>query len=75
MLTRREVCKATGAALAVLGAAPAASAVAAPAVAKAAGNQSLPAVAAGDALQLWYREPANEWVQALPVGNGRQGLY
>ncbi len=71
VLTRREVCKATGAALAVLGAAPAASAVAAPA--KAAGKPSLPAVAAGDALQLWYREPANEWVQALPVGNGRLG--
>ncbi|WOB49122.1 glycoside hydrolase family 95 protein [Xanthomonas hydrangeae] len=71
MLTRREVCKATGAALAVLGAAPAASAVAAQA--KAAGNQALPAVAAGAALQLWYREPANEWVQALPVGNGRLG--
>ncbi|NMI51256.1 glycoside hydrolase family 95 protein [Xanthomonas hortorum pv. taraxaci] len=71
VLTRREVCKATGAALAVLGAAPAASAVAAPA--KAAGKQSLPAAAAGDALQLWYREPANEWVQALPVGNGRLG--
>lgn len=71
VLTRREVCKATGAALAVLGAAPAASAVAAPT--KAAGEQSLPAAAAGDALQLWYREPANEWVQALPVGNGRLG--
>ncbi|WP_181108682.1 glycoside hydrolase family 95 protein [Xanthomonas arboricola] len=71
MLTRREICKATGAALAALGTAPAASAVAAPA--KAAGEQSLPAVAAGDALQLWYREPANEWVQALPVGNGRLG--
>nr|WP_237475006.1 glycoside hydrolase family 95 protein [Xanthomonas sp. LMG 8993] len=71
VLTRREVCKATGAALAALGAAPAASAIAAPA--KAAGEQSLPAVAAGDALQLWYREPANEWVQALPVGNGRLG--
>lgn len=71
VLTRREVCKATGAALAVLGAAPAASVVAAPT--KAAGKQSLPAAAAGDALQLWYREPANEWVQALPVGNGRLG--
>jgi len=22
---------------------------------------------------LWYREPAEEWVQALPVGNGRLG--
>jgi alpha-L-fucosidase 2 len=29
---------------------------------------------AGDddnALKLWYRQPAREWVQALPVGNGR----
>lgn len=25
------------------------------------------------ALSLWYREPAAEWVQALPVGNGRIG--
>ena len=24
-------------------------------------------------LSLWYREPADEWVQALPVGNGRLG--
>src|SRR5690606_18750044 len=24
-------------------------------------------------LSLWYREPAQEWVQALPVGNGRIG--
>jgi alpha-L-fucosidase 2 len=22
-------------------------------------------------LTLWYREPANEWVEALPIGNGR----
>ena len=25
----------------------------------------------GSALQLWYRQPAHEWTQALPVGNGR----
>lgn len=24
-------------------------------------------------LSLWYREPAQEWVEALPVGNGRIG--
>jgi len=24
-------------------------------------------------LQLWYRQPAQEWVEALPVGNGRLG--
>src|SRR5690606_9518968 len=24
-------------------------------------------------LSLWYRQPADEWVQALPVGNGRIG--
>ncbi|MCU6708234.1 glycoside hydrolase family 95 protein [Paenibacillus sp. J5C_2022] len=24
-------------------------------------------------LQLWYREPARDWVQALPLGNGRLG--
>src|SRR5512138_1203028 len=23
------------------------------------------------ALQLWYRQPARQWTQALPVGNGR----
>lgn len=22
---------------------------------------------------LWYRQPATEWTQALPVGNGRLG--
>ena len=25
----------------------------------------------GDALRLWYRQPAQQWTQALPVGNGR----
>jgi alpha-L-fucosidase 2 len=26
-----------------------------------------------NALTLWYRKPATEWVEALPVGNGRLG--
>lgn len=25
------------------------------------------------ALTLWYREPAKEWNEALPIGNGRLG--
>ncbi len=33
-----------------------------------------PSVAAApDELTLWYRQPAREWVEALPVGNGRLG--
>ncbi len=28
---------------------------------------------ASEPLQLWYRQPAKEWVEALPVGNGRVG--
>lgn len=26
-----------------------------------------------DALRLWYRQPAQRWVEALPIGNGRLG--
>ncbi len=26
-----------------------------------------------EALRLWYRQPAAQWVEALPVGNGRLG--
>jgi alpha-L-fucosidase 2 len=29
--------------------------------------------ASGDDLKLWYRQPAAEWTEALPVGNGRLG--
>src|ERR1051325_4091676 len=28
---------------------------------------------AADDLKLWYRRPAAQWVEALPVGNGRLG--
>lgn len=27
----------------------------------------------GNPMKLWYRQPADEWVEALPVGNGRLG--
>ena len=30
-------------------------------------------VAAAQDLKLWYEKPAAEWVEALPVGNGRLG--
>jgi len=26
-----------------------------------------------DSLKLWYKQPAQEWVEALPIGNGRLG--
>jgi len=26
-----------------------------------------------DKLLLWYAQPADEWVEALPIGNGRLG--
>ncbi len=32
-----------------------------------------PLAAPAEALTLWYREPAQKWVEALPVGNGRLG--
>ena len=31
------------------------------------------ALAPTEPLSLWYRQPAKEWVEALPVGNGRLG--
>jgi alpha-L-fucosidase 2 len=36
---------------------------------------SIPTISAasGDLLKLWYRQPAQLWVEALPVGNGRLG--
>jgi alpha-L-fucosidase 2 len=30
-------------------------------------------LAAGSPLTLWYRQPANVWVEALPIGNGHLG--
>ena len=33
----------------------------------------LVAISADQALSLWYRRPAERWLEALPVGNGRLG--
>src|SRR3954470_22550018 len=33
----------------------------------------LPAFAATPGFRLWYRQPAMQWEEALPVGNGRLG--
>jgi alpha-L-fucosidase 2 len=33
----------------------------------------LPATAADNELALWYDKPAREWLEALPIGNGRLG--
>jgi alpha-L-fucosidase 2 len=32
-----------------------------------------PSAMAGEKTTLWYRQPASEWTEALPVGNGRLG--
>src|SRR6266478_5225590 len=31
------------------------------------------AAQAADDLSLWYRQPARQWTEALPIGNGRLG--
>ncbi|MDE5750385.1 MAG: glycoside hydrolase family 95 protein, partial [Duncaniella sp.] len=33
----------------------------------------LPASAANQPLKLWYKAPAAEWTEALPLGNSRLG--
>ena len=32
-----------------------------------------PTALAGDALTMWYAQPAAKWTEALPIGNGRMG--
>lgn len=34
---------------------------------------SLPAAGQDNGLQLWYKQPATKWTEALPIGNGRLG--
>ncbi len=74
-LTRRELIKATAAALAA-GSAPAAALAASPGAANSAAPAA-PAAAGGASppppLKLWYPRPATQWVEALPLGNGRLG--
>ena len=43
------------------------------ALAACAGAASAAAADAGGPLRLWYRQPAAQWVEAMPVGNGRLG--
>ncbi len=62
-LTRRELCKAIGAGVAIAGLAPSTIARA----------QEGAAAAGDEALKLWYRSPATRWVEGLPLGNGRLG--
>jgi alpha-L-fucosidase 2 len=77
-LSRRELLKAT-AALAVAGAGGVASTAGAAPVAGAAataasgGAGAAGAIAPAPPLKLWYRRPATQWVEALPLGNGRLG--
>ncbi|WP_206320026.1 glycoside hydrolase family 95 protein [Streptomyces zingiberis] len=51
---------------------PSGTAHAAPATGPGAGPGEAAPAAAGD-LTLWYPRPAGEWLQALPIGNGRLG--
>lgn len=68
-LSRRGLFKALGAGLTLSATGWSSQAAAVPAAA----GRGDAAAAPGDALQLWYRAPATEWVQALPTGNGRLG--
>ena len=42
-------------------------------LAKRLGNAQVPRGGDRDTLKLWYTKPATQWVDALPIGNGRLG--
>ncbi|MBP8098783.1 MAG: glycoside hydrolase N-terminal domain-containing protein, partial [Arenimonas sp.] len=72
-LSRRELLKAT-AALAAMGGSGVSLADASPVTHGAGASANGDADAATAAAQrLWYRRPATQWVEALPLGNGRLG--
>ena len=72
-LSRRTLLKAT-AALAAIGGSGVGVAEAGPvARASAASSDADVDAAQAAALRLWYRRPATQWVEALPLGNGRLG--
>ena len=72
-LSRRTLLKAT-AALAAMGGSGVSLADASPVThATASSADSDVDAVQGAALRLWYRRPATEWVEALPLGNGRLG--
>jgi len=43
------------------------------AVTVAAACACMPTAAVADGYELWYKQPATKWVEALPLGNGRLG--
>ena len=72
-LSRRELLKTT-AALAAMGGSGVSLAEASPTGHGAAASANVDVDATQDAaLRLWYRRPATQWVEALPLGNGRLG--
>ncbi|MCC9157921.1 glycoside hydrolase family 95 protein [Streptomyces parvulus] len=71
-LSRRNVLAAAGASAAAT-ALSAAPAQAAPQTADAAASAGRRGDHAANPMRLWYRAPAAEWLEALPVGNGRLG--
>ena len=35
--------------------------------------QNVPTAKPEERLKLWYKQPAAQWTDALPIGNGRMG--